>query len=58
MRGYLEGFKDALATALANAPVMRKRIIKKKILKNKVSITELELFISQYAPDEYKGLKK
>lgn len=58
MRGYLEEFKDALAVALSNAPAMRKRIIKKKIIKNKVSITELELFISQYAPEEYKGLRK
>ena len=41
----LEKFKDRLATALAAAPPVRRRIIKKKLLKRKIGITELEAFI-------------
>ena len=46
----LEKFKDRLATALAAAPPVRRRIIKKKLLKRKIGITELEAFIKQYYP--------
>lgn len=52
----INDFKLALAEALSNCPPVRRRIIKKKLLKNKVSLTELEAFIAAYAPAAYRKL--
>ena len=46
----LERFKDDLASALAACPPVKRRIIKKKMLKRKIGIMELEAFISKYKP--------
>tara|TARA_R110000868_G_scaffold242882_3_gene498480 strand:+ start:2327 stop:2527 length:201 start_codon:yes stop_codon:yes gene_type:complete len=47
---------DALTTALAACPPVRRKMIKTKLRKNKLTHIELLSFIREHAPKEYAVL--
>lgn len=54
---YAESLRAGLVEALSLAPPLRKRIFKKKLIKNKVSFVEIENFIKTFAPKYYEKLR-
>lgn len=53
-----EQFKNCLAIALTSCGPVKRKLIKKKLWKNKISFVELESFMRTYAPVEYGELYK